>query len=87
MHRLFAIIIILWPAFLKAQDSYQEKVTSACNMGLTIANNGLIGNCFKGNYLLNNGKTIINIRIERSKFYHSFGLFYRLENYVMILIR
>jgi len=42
------------PAFVKAQDSYQEKVTSACNMGLTVANNGLTGNCFKGNFLLNN---------------------------------
>src|ERR1700735_593753 len=54
LYRLFVILILFVPAYLKAQDSYQEKVTSACNIGLTIANNGLTGNCFKGNYLLDN---------------------------------
>lgn len=50
----FILFFLFIPAIIRAQDSYQEKVTSACNMGLTIANNGLTGNCFKGNFLLNN---------------------------------
>lgn len=54
MSKFLLFVCFLLPGFLKAQDSYQEKVTSSCNIGLTISNNGLIGNCFKGNYLLNN---------------------------------
>jgi hypothetical protein len=36
-----------------AQDSYEEKVTTAANIGLTVSNIGLTGNCFKGNFNLN----------------------------------
>lgn len=50
MRSRFLILFFFLPFFSKAQASYDEKVTSASNIGLTVSNLGLTGNAFKGNF-------------------------------------
>lgn len=50
-----------------AQPTYQERVTSVSNIGMTISNIGLVGNAFRGNFNLNNQPSVeypVNSGIE-----------------------
>lgn len=51
--RILLFFLLLIPYIVRGQDSYDEKVTTAANIGLTVSNLGLTGNCFKGNFNLN----------------------------------
>ena len=48
---LLAILVVLGISFhTKAQTSFEEKVTSACNIEMTVTNLGIIGNSFNGSF-------------------------------------
>lgn len=47
---LSLIIAVFFSTGIFAQASFEEKVTSACNIGMTISNLGIIGNSFGGSF-------------------------------------
>ncbi len=48
--KFFVVIFVFCCGVVWSQESFDEKYTSSSNLGLTITNNGIIGNSFKGSY-------------------------------------